>query len=243
MTKFELVIPAYNEAKNLPDVILRAVRAAQESGLSADEFSLIVVQNGSLDNSDEVLELESKNPLVKDWFRVVKVAKNQGYGFGIWQGLSATKSEIIGWSHADQQCDPADAIKAFRMVESSRERNLMVKGERYERNWRDRIVSRTFEAFSRVILGMKVHELNAQPKVFRRHLLGAIKAPPTTFAFDLYVLYQATKLSFRFETIPVRFPPRIHGLSNWASNFMSRYKTILGMIRYMFELRRKKGGA
>jgi hypothetical protein len=43
-------------------------------------------------------------------------------------------------------------------------------------------VSRTFEACSRLILGMKVHELNAQPKVFRRHLVCPLPSCKAEFS-------------------------------------------------------------
>ena len=77
--------------------------------------------------------------------------------------------------------------------------------------------------------------------MFARGLLAKISNPPKTFAFDLYVLYQAEKAGFVTKTIPVEFPPRIHGTSKWAFSFMSRYKTILGMIRYMWQLSLREG--
>jgi glycosyltransferase involved in cell wall biosynthesis len=243
MKKFELVVPAYNEGQNVEAVIRRAVEAAKAQSLSSDDFSLLVVQNGSTDNSAEVLDKLKAGSELGPWFKIVTVVKNQGYGFGLWQGLKASSSDIVGWSHADQQCDPSDAIKAFRMVESSANKKVLVKGERFERSFKDKFVSRVFELFAKVILGVTVYEMNAQPKVFRRELLATVKNPPMTFAFDLYILYQAAKAQYKLETIPVKFPPRIHGLSKWASNFFSRYKTILGMIRYMLELRKTEGRA
>ncbi len=243
MLKFELVVPAYNEAPNIEAVIARAADAAKSAGWAVGEFKLIVVQNGSTDNSDQVLSaLQNKSDLAP-WFRVVKVDKNQGYGFGLWQGLKSTVAPVVGWSHADQQCDPADALKAFSELESASNKQVLVKGVRFARSPRDMLVSRVFEFLARIILGVKVYEMNAQPKVFSRDLLGKVKSPPLTFAFDLYVLYQASKANYEVKTIPVKFPPRIHGLSKWASNFFSRYKTIIGMIRYMFDLRRSEGRA
>lgn len=240
MSKFELVVPAYNEAKNLPMLIQRAVNAALQEKLSSEEFSFVVVNNGSKDESAAVLKELSEGEY-KDWFRVVNVEVNQGYGYGVWQGLKSTKATYIGWSHADMQCDPADAIKAFNILKKSSSSKLLVKGVRSGRDWKDRFVSRVFEFMSFMVLGARIYEINAQPKVFPRELLSKILNPPFTFAFDLYVLYQALKDQYQIQTINVIFPPRIHGVSNWASNFFSRYKTILGMIRYMFQLLRTEG--
>lgn len=239
MDRFELVVPAYNESKNLESVISRAVLAATNAGLRQEEFTLVVVENGSQDDSGAVLERIKKSNL-GPWFRVVQVIKNQGYGNGLWQGLKSTEADIVGWTHADQQCDPKDAIFAFQMLKEKKSRTL-IKGVRFDRSRKDRFVSRVFEFMARVILGVKIHEMNAQPKVFRRDLLGSLKNPPMTFAFDLYVLYHAIKAQYTIDTIPVSFPPRVHGVSKWASTFLSRYKTILGMIRYMIQLSRLEG--
>ena len=238
--KFELVVPAYNEAANLEDVVSRAAEAAKSAGFKENEFQLVVVENGSSDNSQEVLAQLKLRPHLSPWFRSVKVTANKGYGFGIWSGLQTVTAPVIGWSHADQQCDPADAMKAALIVLNS-PRPIFVKGVRSGRHWKDRLVSQVFEIFSRLILGLKVNELNAQPKVFRKELLAQFDTPPNTFAFDLFGLYVAQKHGYTFQTIPVLFPSRIYGTSNWASNLLSRYKTILNMIRYMFDLAASKG--
>lgn len=240
MSKFELVVPAYNESKNLPLLIGRAIDAAKNEGLTPEEFQFVIVNNGSRDNSAEILNDLAKGEMGK-WFRVVTVEINQGYGYGLWQGLKSTTASIVGWSHADMQCDPADAIKCYKDIKTRNSKNNFIKGVRSGRDWKDRLVSRVFEIFSHLILGLSVYEINAQPKVFNRELLEAVTEPPKSFAFDLYVLYKAQKQNFNISTIPVLFPPRIHGISNWASNFFSRYKTILGMINYMLQLRKEEG--
>jgi glycosyltransferase involved in cell wall biosynthesis len=239
MFEFELVLPAYNEAESLQSLVTRVVKAAEEAGFDAARFQLVVVNNGSTDNSSDVLrELQASD--LGRWFRVETVARNQGYGFGLWSGLRRTTAPFVGWSHADMQCAPKDAFKALEVVRDAH-KQVLVKGTRSGRNWKDKFVSRVFETFARVLLGMNIYEINAQPKVFPRALLDKMVEPPKTFAFDLYALYNAQKAGFEVETIPVLFPPRIHGASKWAASFFGRYKTILGMIHYMWELNRSEG--
>ena len=240
MIEFELVLPCYNEAKSLQNLVERAAAAAQEAGYDSSRFQLVLVENGSRDNSTEVLAELEKTDLSK-WFRKVLVTQNLGYGYGVHQGLKNTTAPVIGWSHADQQCDPKDAFTALKTLKSANNEKVLVKGGRSGRNWKDKWVTHTFESLAFLILGVKTKELNAQPKVFSRDLLESLKQAPNNFAFDLYVLYSALKAGYRVLTIPVLFPPRVHGVSNWASNFFSRYKTILGMVKYMFQLSRSQG--
>ena len=241
--KFELVLPCYNESQSLEFLITRARGAALTAGLNEGEFRLVMVENGSKDNSRAEFARLRENKEFSPWFTMVPIDNNQGYGYGLSTGLKACTAPIVGWSHADQQCDPADAVKAYFEVEGAQRagHKILVKGVRSGRNWKDIIVSRVFELVARVLLGLKIHELNAQPKVFSRELLNRVTAPPKTFAFDLYVLYQAQKAGLEIRTIPVVFPPRVHGLSNWSSHFLSRYKTILGMINYMWALMKAEG--
>jgi glycosyltransferase involved in cell wall biosynthesis len=242
MKKLELVLPAYNESASLAFLIERASRSAASIGLTSDSFRLLIVNNGSTDSSAEILR-DLKNGPLGPWFEVVDVKVNQGYGFGLWSGLKNAKAEIVAWSHADQQCDPIDVMRGFERLIAQPNKRLIIKGVRRDRSRKDIFVSRVFETFAFILLGLRVYEINAQPKVFYRDALDQITNPPRTFAFDLYFLFRTIKAGYVLETLPVSFPPRVHGASRWAANFFSRYKTILGMIAYMWRLARQDGRA
>jgi glycosyltransferase involved in cell wall biosynthesis len=239
--EFELVLPCYNEAQSLTGLVQRAVTAAKEAGHTPGSFGLVLVQNGSTDESPRVLAALLQTDLGV-WVKVVTVTPNEGYGNGLWQGLKATTAPYVGWSHADLQCDPKDALTALTLLKSGHlDTKLLVKGHRRGRSLQDRFVSAVFAQLARVLLGVAINEINAQPKVFPRGLLQEILDPPKNFPFDLYVLYRALKAGYQVRTVPVLFPPRVHGLSKWAATFAGRYKTILGFIAYMRRLALREG--
>lgn len=239
MKKFELVLPCYNESKSIKTIIERAIAAAKEYGYNERDFSLVLVENGSKDDSLRIMNDLKTDKSLSAWFRVVEVKINQGYGFGLWSGLKTTGAEFVGWSHADQQCDPKDAFRALKLIgKKNSEEKVLVKGRRFGRSLKDIFVSRVLDLIATFILWKPFFEINAQPKVFDRGLLASIQSPPNDFAFDLYVLFQARKAGYKIQTIDVLFPPRIHGLSNWAFSLKSRSKTILNMIKYVWYLRR-----
>lgn len=240
MKRFELVVPAYNEAKNLELIIQRFCEAAGALKLNSEEVQLVVVNNGSRDDSAQVLEQLLQKSEVRQWVRPVDVPINQGYGYGVMTGLKSCTADIIGWTHADMQCDPKDALKAFLYLKNHQKDKTLVKGVRFGRSLKEVFVSRVFEFIASVLFFRLFYEINAQPKVFSRSLMAQLKSPPKDFAFDFYVLYQASKAGFSTYTIPVQFPPRLHGVSNWAGHFFSRYKTIFKMIFYLFKLRMSK---
>lgn len=237
MPEFELVLPCYNEAKTLGRLLQEVIRAAKEAHYDPSRFQLVLVQNGSTDNTAE--EARRLHQQFGEWFRIKDIKVNQGYGFGIWSGLQETTAPFVGWSHADLQCSPADAFRALAVLKA--EKKTIVRGRRRDRDIKDRFVSRVFEFLSRMILGMRCFEINAQPKVFSREFLKEIKNPPTHFGFDLYSLFRAKCAGYQEQFIDVSFPPRIHGTSKWAGTLWQRHRTILGMIGFMWRLRRTEG--
>jgi len=234
--EFELVIPCYNEAASLAAMLSRTVQAAQSTGYDATRFQLIMVENGSADNSREVLKVLQDGPLAA-WFHVVQIEKNQGYGYGIHQGLAASHAPYIGWTHADEQCDPKDAFDALRVLrQSAHPERTLVKGRRGKRRLPDFLLSRFMEAAVLLLLGRWISEINAQPKVFARALLDEMRDPPPHFGFDLYALLSARRAGWRIMTIPVTFAPRAHGTSSWAFSLRNRVKTSWRMLAYIWSL-------
>ena len=105
MKRLSLVIPCFNESQNLPLLLNRCSEVIYD-----DQIEIIIVDNGSTDDTDKVLNsLSPQFPFMKR----VKVEKNEGYGHGIISGLKKASGEIVGWTHADMQTDPADALKGL----------------------------------------------------------------------------------------------------------------------------------
>ena len=224
-----VVLPCYNESPGLAQILRRFSEV--DPGFP---FELILVDNGSKDNTREVLaELLPSFPFA----RCVPIAVNRGYGDGIFTGLKAARGEVLAWSHADMQTDPKDVFRAYEALrEAPDAKKLIVKGRRNGRRLGDRLISRGMEIVALLCLRTWLTEINAQPKVFDAGLLEHLAHPPVDFNFDVYALYQARRHGWRTMTIDVDFPPRQHGQSNWAATWRSKMRTILRSMRYMFRL-------
>jgi len=107
-----IILPCYNEQDNLEFLFnsLDPVAAAHK------DLEIILVNNGSTDNSMAVFEQElAKRD--RNIFKVVTVEKNIGYGYGILTGLRAAKGDILSVTHADRQTDPMDVLKALKLYQ------------------------------------------------------------------------------------------------------------------------------
>lgn len=230
--KLSVVLPCFNEAENLPGLVERYREVWPEY-----EAELILVNNGSTDRSAEVLaELlaSGKYPFA----RSVLVEKNRGYGHGIFTGLQSARGEFLAWSHADMQCSPEDPFRAYEAIQGKAEpQQWVVKGQRAKRGGTAQLVTNVMSLLSTMVLWKRLTDINAQPKVFPRALMSQLVAPPDGFPFDLYVLFRALRSGMKIATIPVVFGARAHGQSKWAFSFLSRWRTIWNMIKFIFRLR------
>ena len=122
--KLSLIIPCYNEAANLPLLLDRCASLGH-----LVDMEVILVDNGSTDNSPEVLQvLLPKYPHC----RSIRVPINQGYGFGILSGLKAAEGDLLAWTHADMQTDPKDVLRGLEIFKA-RGIAISVKGQRVQR--------------------------------------------------------------------------------------------------------------
>lgn len=230
--KMTIVVPCYNEAENIPLILNRFNEVIKDNAIS-----VILVNNGSTDNSAQVLEeMLPRYPFA----RTVLVPVNQGYGYGIIQGLKEAEGDYIGWTHADMQTDPYDVVKAYRIAKKYHGEEIFIKGKRKGRPAFDEFFTKGMSAFESIYFGMQLNDINAQPNVFPKRFFDMWQEPPYDFSLDLYALYMAKKSGLRVIRFPVIFPERIHGESKWNNEgFKSKWKFIKRTLSFSLQLKKK----
>ncbi|MDX2083963.1 MAG: glycosyltransferase family 2 protein [Candidatus Melainabacteria bacterium] len=240
MKRLSIVIPCYNEAANLPLLLERFSRAIQR-----DDVEVILVNNGSTDDSAEVLQ--HLLPLYP-FARCVEVPINQGYGYGILAGLAAAQGTFLGWTHADLQTDPNDVLLALDRLQPTAlpdtlylPETVYVKGQRRGRRLFDNLFTLGMSLFESLLLQTPLWDINAQPNLFHRRFYETWQAPPHDFSLDLYVYYLAKRQGLRVRRLNVQFPPRIHGESSWNTGLAAKWKFIQRTVRFSLSLRKNIG--
>ena len=225
MTKYSIVLPCFNEADNLPTLVDRFRKFTAEW-----DFELILVDNGSTDHTASVLEkltAHEDNRFIKPH----RIEKNKGYGHGIRSGLEEAGGEILAFTHADAQTPPEDVFRAFELYRSGEcdPKEHIVKGRRPGRD-KALLTTRGLSFVTRIITGLKIEDINGQPKVFHQSLLQSMTCSVNNFAFDPYVLFIASKQNLNIQSIDVRFDNRQHGISKSAATIVKKFLTIIGFI-------------
>jgi polyisoprenyl-phosphate glycosyltransferase len=226
--RFSLVIPCYNEAPSIPQLVEKAKALTSIAG-----GEVIFVDNGSTDGSEEAF---SRSIAGLDEVRVIRVENNKGYGFGILAGLKVSRGYLVGWTHADLQTDPLDVLRALDAI-GGRPGPVFVKGKRLGRPWRDNFVSWAMAAITSIIVSTKMTDINGQPTLFSRNLLREFQDPPSDFGLDSYVYFKARTLGYEVLRVPVLFPARKHGQSSWNRSLVARYRFIAKTIMSALHVR------
>lgn len=227
--KLSVVVPCYNEEENIPLILERFGEI-----IKRDDVEVILVNNGSTDGSSKVLEeLLPKYPFAK----TTLVPVNQGYGYGILQGLKECSGEYIGWTHADMQTDPADILKALAIIEKEKE-PVFVKGSRKGRPFLDVFFTAGMSLFETCYLHKNLYDINAQPNIFPKTFFAQWENPPYDFSLDLYALYMARVKGLKVVRFPVLFPERIHGESKWNTGLKSKWKFIKRTMEFSVKLKK-----
>ena len=229
--KLSIVIPCYNESDSISLLIEKL-----EPILKKD-IEVVLVDNGSNDDTSITLEKLQLSENIK----VLKLQENLGYGNGIIQGLKKTSGEIVSWTHADLQTDPNDVIRGYEKYKQALiKKQCIVKGRRKNQTFLEKIITWGMSIYCSLLLGKRLIDINAQPKIFHRSFLDLFTSPPLDFSFDLYMIYSFKKQKIKIETIPVYFEKRLHGESKGGgSNLRGKIKIVIKTIKYVIKLKNK----
>ena len=223
-----IVIPCYNEEGNIVSLVSEALEVTTRH----PSIEFIFVDNGSTDKTRELLEAMTDKTAN---FKIAVVPINKGYGFGIRSGLKEASGKFVGWTHADHQTKLTDIELALEVLKG-KENKVLVKGRRYGRPLSDRLFTFSMSLFESALFRSPLSDINAQPTLFSRELLGDVLAGPDDFSLDLFTYVQAKRNGIDVLRFPVTFGPRFSGESKWNTSANARWKFIRRTMSFSLRL-------
>ena len=230
-----LIIPCFNEEKNLPKLFDRLDLLLKE--YFDESIEIVIVNNGSTDNSANLIKQHQL--YINNKIQLLHIDKNIGYGDGINKGINYSSGKILCWFHADLQFDPMDAIKIYKNYKSNlNNQQILIKGKRINRNLFDSFFTFGLSLFTLLLFRKKINDINAQPKMFNRSFLKLIESPPIDFSYDVYFLLIAAKNNIKINEFPVKWYNRNAGVAKGGGSFKLKIKLTLRTIRFMINLKK-----
>jgi len=234
--KFSLVIPLWNEERNIVDLVESIFGSRlPDTGMA----ELILVNNGSTDQTGVlVTEMAEKYP----WIIPVQLEENLNYGGGVYEGFQYTTSDIVCYIPGDLQVMPDDVIKVYQQFceYAAQQSSLFVKGFRVIRHdpLQTQIVSWIYTFLANRVLNLRVKDVNGLPKMFHRNLLDLLPSERMkTFVFDSQILSIARENDWTVLEVPVTFHGRREGVSSWSKKRIQVYIQVFSQLMRLRSLK------
>jgi glycosyltransferase involved in cell wall biosynthesis len=217
-----VLVPAKDEAPNLPEFLARCAEALGPAGFS---FEVVVVDDGSRDETPRVLrELRGRYPFL----RVVTHRRQRGIADALRSAGDAARGDIFVFYPADLQYLPEDIPGLVRPILEGRADIVTgTKQGKYEKA----LVSTVYNWLCRALFGVRVTDLNSV-KAYRREVVADLPLRPDWHRFMVVI---AVADGFRLMAQPVPVYPRKAGVSKFT---WTRIPVgVLDLLSVWFQLR------
>lgn len=207
-----LIVPAYNEAGTIGlslERCIEAIRASQQN------CQLIVVDDGSADDTTAIANEVLKARFVDGNYQVLRYEVNRGKGYAIRQGLPLCTGEYVIIHDADLEYDPNDIS---RMLSYARESDLPVLyGSRYLYSVAHRkgrfptsfyLGGQLVTKVTNLLYGQRLTDEPTCYKLFKRELLLSFDLECEGFEFCPEVTAKAALRGIKIKEIPISYFPR-----------------------------------
>jgi glycosyltransferase involved in cell wall biosynthesis len=165
-----VVIPLYNEAESLPELTVWIEKVMLENNFS---YEIIFIDDGSNDGSWDVIEeLRKKNETI----RGIKFQRNYGKSAALNEGFKSAQGDVVITMDADLQDSP-DEIPGLRrmIVEEGYDLVSGWKKKRYDNTVTKNIPSKLFNAVTRRMTKIKLHDFNCGLKAYKNKVVKSIE--------------------------------------------------------------------
>lgn len=165
-----IVIPLKDEAESLPELCTWIERVVNEQQLS---YEIILVDDGSTDGSwDVIKQLRVANSNIKG----ISFQRNYGKSAALNEGFKATQGDVVITMDADLQDSPDEIPELYKMITADQFDLISGwKKKRYDNTLTKNIPSKLFNAATRKMSGIYLHDFNCGLKAYNGKVVKSIE--------------------------------------------------------------------
>jgi dolichol-phosphate mannosyltransferase len=199
--RLSVIIPVYNQEKELPSLLMRLKQALSSTSLN---YELIIVNDGSRDNTLEILQKERQ---LDGDVQIISYPKNKGKGYAVKKGIMQARGNIVLFVDGDLEISP-DAIRDY--VNELRGCDLVIASKSHPLSKINapesrKFLSKAFNLYVRITTGIKLRDTQSGLKAGDGNALRMIFSIIHTnrYAFDVELLAIATALNMSIKELPI----------------------------------------
>ena len=195
-----VIIPCYNE----DHTILKVIKSVHES-LNRYEYEIILVDDGSTDNTKELLEEYSRSD---EKVEVIYHDINSGKGSSLRTGFNAAIGDVVIIQDADLEYDPSEYSKLFKPIQDGKAD--VVYGSRFKSGDTTRVLffwhkmgNLFLTGLSNLLTNLNLTDIESCYKVFRKEILDQITIEENRFGFEPEITAKISKIRPRIRIYEV----------------------------------------
>jgi glycosyltransferase involved in cell wall biosynthesis len=221
-----IVIPVYNEAENLPELVGEVEQAMVSAGAS---WELICVDDGSRDGSDRMLAGLAES---RDWLRPLYLNRNYGQSTAMQAGFDAARGATLISLDGDLQNDPADIPRLLAELRARPEIDILSgwRKDRLDKAFTRKLPSRIANALISRVTGVHLHDYGCSLKLYRREALANVKLYGELHRF---IPALAGQFGARVAELPVNHRARTRGKSKYGLDRTIRVLLDLLWVKFL----------
>ena len=209
--EISIVIPAYNEDKNLED-LMEKIDTTFSNSFYLNQYEVIIINDGSTDDSENIGKKLSKK---YNKLTFINLKENVSKAYSLDTGIYYSKGNIIATMDADMQYNPDDLIKMINLIYEGAD---IVNGKRENR--KDTLIIKSFSKIYNFILrsvfNMELGDFFCGIKVFKKKIYDLMEYS----GLARFVIFFSKKYKFNINEIEIQHSLRTKGKT--AYSFIDR---------------------
>jgi len=203
--KFSIIVPVYNEEKTISVILDKLLKVNLKL-----KREIIIVNDGSTDNSKEVVEDYIKSWPRKEKFKLIN-KENGGKGSAIKKGIKFCTGDIISIQDADLEYNPEDYRKLIQPIIEGKEK--VVYGSRFLKKHKPRyriyfFGNKFLTLLTKILYNAEITDMETCYKVFRADVIKNIEIQANHFDIEPEITARILKRGIKIREIPISYNPR-----------------------------------